>query len=794
MPEAPRRLIADRYRLVRPLGQGGMGRVWQALDEMLQRDVALKELVAPPGLSDDELHEMRERSMREARAVARLGHGNVVRVFDVLLADGDPWIVMELVPSRTLQQVLEAEGPMPPARAARIGLALLSALRAAHEAGILHRDVKPANVLLADDGRVVLTDFGLATLPGDPRVTRTGMVLGSPAYLAPERVTDGVVGPAADLWSLGATLYSAVEGRTPYSRSTPIATLAALATEAPPPPRQAGTLTELLDGLLRRDPQQRISAEEADRMLVRAVASDDPTADAGRVAPADPDGPITRVNSDVRPRPRIVPEFIAAAPDSPAAEEAAPPSATPPSATSPSAASPSGASPSAASLSATSPSAASPSATPPPGASPSATAAGTVGADGPRPAAASVAGGADGADAPVAAPTGSPRRRRRGLLVGSLAVALLLVLLLGVPLVNDALSGTPGDDGATAANASPSALADTPVSRELSPPPVGWHYHRDDPRFLIPVPDGWQLRRDGERLEFREPDGARLLVVGELDSVPSSVVAELRARERAERERYDDYRKLRLAPVKYQAQAAEWEWTYTAGDGTRLHAVSRAFVGHNRHAYTIGWTTADAEWSASRSTFSLVTDGFQGLPPVTGEPSRSTPAGPGHGQASPSTGGSPTTGSTEPVRPPASAAAPPPSAPAAPPAGDQIVSFASNRCIDIPGGNATAGARLRIWDCRRTAGQLWTFPGDGTVRSLGKCLDVAGHSTENGAAVQLADCTGASSQRFNLNNAHDLVYVRADKCVDVVDANPNNGARLQLWDCNGGAHQKWRRG
>ncbi|TDC26092.1 serine/threonine protein kinase, partial [Micromonospora sp. 15K316] len=315
MPEAPRRLIADRYRLVRPLGQGGMGRVWQALDEMLQRDVALKELVAPPGLSDDELHEMRERSMREARAVARLGHVNVVRVFDVLLTDGDPWIVMELVPSRTLQQVLEAEGPMPPARAARIGLAVLSALRAAHEAGILHRDVKPANVLLADDGRVVLTDFGLATLPGDSRMTRTGMVLGSPAYLAPERVTDGVVGPAADLWSLGATLYSAVEGRTPYSRSTPIATLAALATEAPPPPRQAGTLTELLDGLLRRDPQARISAEEADRLLVRAVASDDPTAEAGRtgpVAPAEPAGPITRVGSDVRPRPRIVPEFIAA--------------------------------------------------------------------------------------------------------------------------------------------------------------------------------------------------------------------------------------------------------------------------------------------------------------------------------------------------------------------------------------------------------------------------------------------------------------------------------------------------
>ncbi|WP_436970586.1 protein kinase domain-containing protein [Micromonospora avicenniae] len=690
-----------------------MGRVWQALDEMLQRDVALKELVAPAGLSDDELHEMRERSMREARAVARLGHGNVVRVFDVLLTDGDPWIVMELVPSRTLQQVLEADGPMPPARAARIGLAVLSALRAAHGAGILHRDVKPANVLLADDGRVVLTDFGLATLPGDPRMTRTGMVLGSPAYLAPERVTDGAVGPAADLWSLGATLYSAVEGRTPYSRSTPIATLAALATEAPPPPQQAGALTELLDGLLRRDPQQRISAEEADQLLARAAATDDDTTTAGPVDPAAMDGPITRVNSDGGPRPQIVPEFIAADPVQASATHV---------------------------------------------------------------------------------PAVPPVRRRRGLLVGSAAV-VMLVLLLGVAIVNGRLFGASAHDQATAATPGPSGLAETPVSRELPPPRAGWHYHRDDPRFLVPVLDGWQSRRAGERIEFREPDGARLLVVGELQSAPTSVVAELRTREKAEREQYDEYRKIRLAPVKYQVRAAEWEWTYLAGDGTRMHAVSRDFVANNGHAYTIGWTTADAEWSASRSTFELVADGFQALPPA-GVPSMSagTPSdGPGHGQPSPGTGSSPTAGSADPAQPPASAAPPPQRTPAAPPAGDQIVSYASGRCIDIPGGNATAGARLRIWDCRRTAGQLWTFPSDGSVRSMGKCLDVAGHSTQNGATVQLADCTGASSQRFNLNNAHDLVYVRADKCVDVVDANPDNGARLQLWDCNGGAHQKWRR-
>ncbi|GIF73036.1 serine/threonine protein kinase [Asanoa siamensis] len=224
MSDAPRPLIADRYRLVEPLGQGGMGRVWLARDETLRRDVALKEIVPPAGLTDDERREMRERSMREARAIARLNQVNVVRVFDVLHTGDDPWIVMELVHSRSLHAVLAAEGPLAPARVAEIGLSVLAALRAAHRAGVLHRDVKPANVLLADDGRIVLTDFGLATVPGDPTVTRTGMVLGSPAYLAPERAMDGHTGPAADLWSLGATLYAAVEGRSPYARSTSIAT------------------------------------------------------------------------------------------------------------------------------------------------------------------------------------------------------------------------------------------------------------------------------------------------------------------------------------------------------------------------------------------------------------------------------------------------------------------------------------------------------------------------------------------------------------------------------------------
>lgn len=691
-----------------------MGRVWLARDEMLHRDVAIKELVASPGLPDGERREMRERSMREARAVARLGHVNVVRVFDVLHSGDDPWIVMELVPSRSLQEVLTAEGSMSASRAARIGLGVLAALRAAHRAGVLHRDVKPANVLLAHDGRVVLTDFGLATLPGDPRMTQTGMVLGSPAFLAPERATDGTVGPAADLWSLGATLYAAVEGRTPYQRSSSIATLAALVTEPPPQAQRAGQLTPLLEGLLRREPNQRISGEEAERLLRQAVNLseqdapegsnvDDPVA-AGN---GDGDGSIAGAD-DIRRalRPEIVPGLVTA--------EVSPPAP----------------------------------------------------------------GGAT--DVPLS--TGG--RMRRARLSGALAAGLLLVVLVTATVLNGGLRGDVSDKSAAAPTANPSASG---LSEIRALPPAGWHYYHDDPRFILPLPDGWQAQRDGGRVEFREPDGRRLLVVDELRPIPGDLPGDLRTREAAERERYADYRQVRLTALRLQVRAAEWEWTYTDEDGTPMRAVSRAFVAQNGHGYSIRWTTPAAEWSASTDLYALITDGFGGLP-VVGVP-RSGPA------VGPSSAAS---GKSAPESGPGAAVARDPAQQSAAPSqgatdpGKQILGFASSRCIEIPGGNATAGVRLQIGDCSRTAKQLWTFPGDGTVRSMGKCLDVAGGSTAEGAAVQLADCSGASSQRFNLNKAHDLVNIQTAKCVDVLDANMDNGARLQIWQCNGKANQKWR--
>src|SRR3954468_8866263 len=248
-------LIAGRYRLLEPVGSGGMGRGWLARDEMLDRDVAVEEFVPPAWITDEERTRLRDRTLREARSAGRLNHPHVVRVYDVVHADGLPWIVMEYVPSRSLYQVIKEDRPYSPIAAARIGLAVLDALSAAHRAGVLHRDVKPHNVLIGLDGRVVLTDFGLATFVDDGTVTGPGLVVGSPQYVSPERARDGASTVESDMWSLGATLYAAVEGRSPYARETAMATLMALATEEPDPPVLAGPLTPVLTGLLQQEPR-----------------------------------------------------------------------------------------------------------------------------------------------------------------------------------------------------------------------------------------------------------------------------------------------------------------------------------------------------------------------------------------------------------------------------------------------------------------------------------------------------------------------------------------------------------
>ncbi|MEU0188041.1 serine/threonine-protein kinase [Streptomyces sp. NPDC006207] len=262
------RLVAGRYRLVELLGRGGMGTVWRADDEMLGRLVAVKRLHPPHLQSEDEDVEMLfERTRREARSAARISHPNVVVVHDVVEDEGLPSIVLEYVPAITLGDLLKERGSLTPVEAARIGREMIAALRAAHAAGVLHRDVKPGNVLLSDTGRVVLTDFGIAQASGMSNLTRTGELIGSIDFLAPERLTGGAPGPAADLWSLGVTLFQAVEGRSPFRRNTAIETAYAIATDEIPVAGRAGPLGSVIAGLLVREPERRLSADETERML-----------------------------------------------------------------------------------------------------------------------------------------------------------------------------------------------------------------------------------------------------------------------------------------------------------------------------------------------------------------------------------------------------------------------------------------------------------------------------------------------------------------------------------------------
>jgi eukaryotic-like serine/threonine-protein kinase len=273
-PVEPGRLVAGRYWLGAVIGRGGMGIVWRARDELLDREVAVKELVWPAYFSVTEQQAACRRAVREAQLAARLNHRNVVRVFDIVEEDGCPWIVMELLAYRSLRDLVKEEGPLSPAGAAQVGLELLAALRAAHRAGIVHRDVKPANILMAPD-RVVLTDFGIARAAGISEMTATlGVLIGSPSYMSPERARGRESGMPGDLWGLGASLYTAVEGHGPFDRDGgALASLAAVVADELKPATHAGPLWPVINGLLRKDPDERLDAAEAERMLRAASAA-----------------------------------------------------------------------------------------------------------------------------------------------------------------------------------------------------------------------------------------------------------------------------------------------------------------------------------------------------------------------------------------------------------------------------------------------------------------------------------------------------------------------------------------
>jgi serine/threonine protein kinase len=548
-----RMLIAGRYRLLEPVGSGGMGRVWLARDEMLDRDVAVKEFMPPDWMTEDEQTRLRDRTLREARSAGRLNHPHVVRVYDVVHADGLPWIVMEYVPSRSLYQVIKEDGPYSPIAAARIGLAVLDALSAAHRAGVLHRDVKPHNVLIGTDGRVVLTDFGLATFVDDGAVTGPGLVVGSPQYVSPERARDGASTVESDMWSLGATLYAAVEGRSPYARETAMATLMALATEPPDPPDKAGALGPVLLGLLRHDPATRLTASEVDRRL-RMVVAAAPGAGGVPSPRRARAGASAASPGSVRTLPS---QRVSSAPVSPA------PLGPPPD--------------------------------PPPrrlGQARSILIG--IGLGG----AVLIATGGyilHRTDMPVARPSPSapfsPSASRTVVTVAGFSPA--------------SCSGPVP----SAAVRLPRPAAATGVNGwSLTP---GWSYFDDGSDSHMPVPDGWTYTRSGSMYCFRDPEGYRVLSLdtGRNPTGDPVVACRNEAARLVAAGALPGYSQISIEKRRLLNRAADWEYRYRDPSGVLLHVQTRWFAS-GRHGYALSWATREIDWSADLGKINMILSTF----------------------------------------------------------------------------------------------------------------------------------------------------------------------------------------
>jgi tRNA A-37 threonylcarbamoyl transferase component Bud32 len=576
------RMVAGRYLLQNTIGRGAMGTVWRARDTVLARDVAVKEVrirgpVTGNSVMTEETRILYQRTLREARTAARLNHPAVVTIFDVVEADGSPWIVMELVEARSLDQVLTEDGPLPPHQAADLGMRVLGALACAHAAGILHRDVKPSNVLLGPDRRAVLTDFGIATLEGDSGLTQAGMVMGTPGFTAPERIRGDLATPASDLWSLGATLYAAVEGRGPFDdRGNSIAILAAIANEEAPRPRSAGPLCHVIEALLHRNPQARPDAAAAGRLLAAAGAGIS-TGDAARqragagapplAAPLDvaAAGPKTQVPADGVSR--------AEAPWPDGQWAGVPwPGATPPEGT------PSG------------------------GRWPESQRPESLGPQslGPQSAGGQVAGpqaGRHGAPAPgfrrgLAAELAGilPRgRRRQLLLLGALAI-VGAGILVGAMLARGssgtgALAGAPGSQGAPANQAgSPSA-------------------------FTMTVPAGWHTSQRGAGTDFTSPAGGRSILVTPAAAGGATVSAQLRRQlARGLRQgRFPGYEPVGGRPFTFQGgTGVARQFTWQPGSGGRMESLDIAFrltTPAGRRAYLVRESAPAAAWAAAQPAF-----------------------------------------------------------------------------------------------------------------------------------------------------------------------------------------------
>jgi serine/threonine protein kinase len=578
----PGRLLAGRYRLNMVIGQGGMGVVWRGHDELLDRDVAVKEILLPSHLTEQEQRLACRRATREAQMAGRLSHQNVVRVYDIVEEDGHPWIVMEFLPYRSLRDLILEDGPLSPQRAAEVGLGVLAALRAAHQAGILHRDVKPANVLVGTDGRVVLTDFGIARSADSTTLTAGGTLLGSPSYIAPERAKGGLPGGAGapgDLWGLGASLYAAVEGRPPFERDGALATLTAVVVDEPYPARNAGPLEPVISGLLLKDPDVRLSADETEQMLRKAI-EEEKSADAVPPPRAPLDGPVP---------PGSLAESAAQDPSGPPGLSDSDRPASPDAAAGPD------------SLS-----------------GPTAPRGGLLRPRGPR-----------GLRVLLAAL----------VLVAAAATALVLVLTSspGQPTAAPAGSTRSASSGPSAlatpatspaAATSPGAASSTGTPAEVSPAasaraagadagygalPAGYHRFTNSTGFSIGVPNGWLISHVGHYVYVRDPSNSGIyLLIDQSDDPQPNPLADWEQQQANRESDYPDYHLIRLQSVSYpQAEkAADWEFTYLR-EGVPVHILNRNVLANAKHAYALYWSAPESDWNADYHYFTAFAATFR---------------------------------------------------------------------------------------------------------------------------------------------------------------------------------------
>ncbi|MFD9684365.1 protein kinase [Kitasatospora sp. NPDC059146] len=581
-PEAAEaeRLLAGRYELGERLGRGGMGTVWRAWDRMLDREVAVKELTVNH-LPEEDLQILHTRMKREASAAARIKHPGVITVHDVLEQDGRPWIVMELVDGRSLADVISQDGTLPPRAAAEVGSQVLAALHRGHQLGVLHRDVKPANVLLErGTGRVVLLDFGIAKYEGSTELTRPGDLVGSPDYLAPERAQGERPGPASDLWGLGATLYAAVEGQSPFRRDSPITTLAAVVDEPLPESRRAGPLGPVLAALMAKDPNDRPNADEAARMLAEVQAGHT----MGLKTVGSTVGPVRTPTQSVPvvDRPAGPEGTVASAPegsDAPAASEA--PTDPRPAGTAVAAAVP------------------------------------PVGPEAP--------GGAHTAvGAPVAhpsAPVRGPAKRRNRMKLVAVAVAVGLLAAAATFLATRHVVGSSTADPTPTTQpdtAGPTEPDQTGTPAPGAPAPAGYRWVDDQAGFRFPLPTGgpaWQrsLGTDANQI-FYSPDN-RVHYLQFAVTVGQSVkpLDHMRQMEGSVSKSLKDYKQLRMASsVVNGHEAATWEFSYAAKEGGRRRAIETEFIDEDGTAYAVYASSPDkdGEWQQAEQRFTTVLNHF----------------------------------------------------------------------------------------------------------------------------------------------------------------------------------------